>query len=306
MVIIESGWQEAKISPPRHSIFCRFSAWACKAAINSFKINKERIKVVALINLTTMTGRPWLLTSFKGLDSSIKSDNLSHYTDLVLFPEKEQRFLFLWHHPIFQTSFNFSDTVHERANKSIKLFTLKWHEQKLVLRVIIWYHMWRDHKQNPISFPYHFQFFLWICLFVCIDSYRFLVNDSILNPIVCKVNLISLGAAAGSLSEPNVDLLTASEEYLQKCSFQSVLLTDWQFANSLPSALQFIHLLLQPVTISRAASGQILHRVLQGPNASSSLPQLFLKGLKIRFGQILYETFKIVHQISTGFSVLWS
>lgn len=140
MVIIESGWQEAKISPPRHWIFCIFAAWACKAAINSLKINKEKIKVSTLIHLTTLTGSMWLSTSYDGADFSKESVNLSRSTDLVLFPENEQRFLFLRHHPIFQPSFNLSDTVHERVNKSIKPFSLKKQkpniEESLTLSVI--------------------------------------------------------------------------------------------------------------------------------------------------------------------------
>lgn len=125
MVMIESGWQEAKISSPRHWIICRFAAWACKAAINSFKINKEKIKVSTLIHLTTLS------TSHDGADFSIESVNLSRSTDLVLFPENKQRLLFLWHHPIFQPSFNLSDAVHERVNKSIKLFSLKGQKQNI-------------------------------------------------------------------------------------------------------------------------------------------------------------------------------
>ena len=71
----------------------------------------------------------------------------------------------------------------------------------------------------------------------------------------------------------------SSVRYLLKCSLQSVLFEDWQLAHGLPAALQLIHLLLQPVSISCAAPGQIPDRPLQGPDASGSFAQLLLEGL---------------------------
>lgn len=43
----------------------------------------------------------------------------------MFFSESQQRFLLFWHHPILQPSFNLSETVHERVDMSIKLFSLK-------------------------------------------------------------------------------------------------------------------------------------------------------------------------------------
>lgn len=68
--------------------------------------------------------------------------------------------------------------------------------------------------------------------------------------------------------------------YLLKCGLQSVLPADGQFAHNLPADLQLLHLLLQPVSVGCAAPGQVPHRALQRPDASRSLPQLLLEGLR--------------------------
>lgn len=65
--------------------------------------------------------------------------------------------------------------------------------------------------------------------------------------------------------------LVYRKTYLLKCRLQSVLLADGQFAHGLPAALQLVHLLLQPVSVGRAAPGEIPHRALQGPDAPGSL-----------------------------------
>lgn len=83
-------------------------------------------------------------------------------------------------------------------------------------------------------------------------------------------------------TQDSLTAFTIRVQHLLKRSLQPVLLADRQFAHSFPAALQFIHLLLQPVSVGRAAPGQISHRALQGPNASGSLSQLLLEGLRER------------------------